>query len=535
MKLRLAIVIISILSIYSTSYSQDISISVDVTSNQKTISPYIYGCNNSTSQRPWEPVSAEQWQFLREVGVTILRENQGNNSSKYNWRDKLSSHPDWYNNVETHDWDYAALQIQKNLPSVQQMWALPMLGYVASDSSFNFDCKPFDGCTGTQQETNFCAEGDSTKYLKAWPVDSVVGILPHWINNLKINPKTMQYWNMDNEPELWCEKHDDIISKDFSAEDYVQRYVETAIKARAAFPNIKLVGPALSNEWGWYNWNKVKVVAEDGTKYTWIEYFIKRVSEEQIKAGVRLIDVFDIHFYPATEDVGLTLQTHRIWFDTTWVYPNGNGIKRLGPTDWNTDQASTEYIFKRSNDWFTQYMGKDHGVTMGVSEYGEIPHHKPNVAACWYASHLGTFANNNVELFCPWDWYEGMWEVMHLFTHYAGDVSVQSKSSQDSLVSAYASLTTKGDSLTIIIVNKDELKSHNIDLNIENILTQNGNVDVYTLSDLPQEETFISSTNNALKKSSITIVDNTIKTSLPKLSVTAIVVKATKFVPVSLE
>src|ERR1035437_5342677 len=191
------------------SHSQTIFIAVDVLKNQKLISPAIYGKNNSSSHDPSKPVTSAKWQLIRDAGVRLTRENEGNNLSKYNWRKKLSSHPEWYNNVEQHDWNYAAKEMQKNIAGVQQMWALPLLGFVANDSSYNFDCIPYDACKGLNNETNKCANGDASKYLIAWKPDSVVGILNYWLHDLKINKYLIRYWNMDNEPELWAEKHDD--------------------------------------------------------------------------------------------------------------------------------------------------------------------------------------------------------------------------------------------------------------------------------------------------------------------------------------
>jgi len=41
----------------------------------------------------------------------ITRETGGNNQTRYNWRKKLTVHPDWYNNVYQHDWDYSDLPL----------------------------------------------------------------------------------------------------------------------------------------------------------------------------------------------------------------------------------------------------------------------------------------------------------------------------------------------------------------------------------------------------------------------------------------
>ena len=105
------------LSLCINSYNQNaVTVTIDITQDQHVISPYIYGRNNSLSDSPGDPMTQAEWQMLRDAGVTIFRENGGNNSTKYNWRKKLSSHPDWYNNVYAHDWDFAEQSLQLNIP-----------------------------------------------------------------------------------------------------------------------------------------------------------------------------------------------------------------------------------------------------------------------------------------------------------------------------------------------------------------------------------------------------------------------------------
>ena len=252
---------------------------------------------------------------------------------------------------------------------------------------------------------------------------------------------------MDNEPECWNSTHDDVMPEAIPAEEYIKRYVAVATKARALFPDIKIVGPVFTNEWFWYNWQNGTVPDRQNPnkKYSWVEYFIKRIAEEQKRTGVRLLDVLDFHLYPSVNQNirrEVTLQLHRMFYDTTYDYPGANGCKVVNG-GWDNN-ITKEYIFKRSNDWLDKYMGAGHGVTMGMSEMGSL-YDEPNVIAVCYASLLGTFAENNVELFTPWDWYKGQWEVLHLFTRYTGSIAVSSTSSQNNLASAYSSLNAGKD------------------------------------------------------------------------------------------
>jgi hypothetical protein len=514
-------------------YAQDATITINTTENQKPISPYIYGRNNSFSDNPSNPTLEAAWQKYNDAGVRMYRENGGNNSTKYNWKLRLSSHPDWYNNVYTNNWDFKAQSILQNTQNTQAFFAFQLLGKVAKTDNDNFRDWDYNSSqwwegvnqnlagggqvnTSNTNKNKALVEGNIDLYLKDWSADSTVAIMDYWFNDLGYDKNRFIYWNMDNEPDVWNGTHDDVVKTNMPAEEYLQKYFAVAKAARAKYPNIKLVGPVFTNEWQWYNWNGDKVTGGDGKKYVWTEYFIKRVAEEQIASGVRLLDVLDFHFYAGSQNKpDLTLQLHRIWFDTQWDYADANGVKRTGTGDWDNN-ISKEYIMQRSRDWLTQYMGANHGVTFGVSEIGAIDEN-PNVVACWYASHLGTFANEGVELFTPWDWYKGQWEVLHLFSNYFGTTSVKSISSNESLISAYSALDADKDTLTVVLVNRDRNNAKTVKLNIPDFEHSKSNIKSYQLANLSVNETFVSKTNNALQKTTVSIASSL---SLPKLSVT---------------
>ena len=515
--------------VFFISAQAQVQITVNATREIREISPYIYGRNNNLSDDPKNPVTNQNWQLYRDAGLRFFRESGGNNSTKYNWRRKLSSHPDWYNNVYAHDWDYAAQSLQTNMPEAKGMWAFQLLGYAAKTNAFNFNDWGYNRSQWWEGvNNNWCGgggpatgNGDPNKYLEPWAADSTVAILTQWFNNLGFNKTQFQYWNMDNEPECWTSTHDDVMPKAIPAEDYIQRYVNVAVKARTLFPEIKIVGPVFTNEWQWYNWQNgtVQDPQNSSKRYSWVEYFIKRIAEEQQRTGLRLLDVLDFHFYPNVNR-DITLQLYRVFYDTTYNYPGANGCKVING-GWD-NSITKEYIFKRSNDWLNKYMGGNHGVNMGMTEMGNLYSQDANVVAVSYASLLGTFAENNVELFSPWDWKIGQWEVLHLFTHYTGTTSVQSVSSSNNMVSAYSSLNANKDMLSIVLVNRDITNSQTTGIKLENVTPTTENVSYYQLSNLPATETFISDVQNALRKESATINNRSITLTLPKLSVTVI-------------
>ncbi|WP_259016899.1 glycoside hydrolase family 44 protein [Emticicia fluvialis] len=530
MKRLLAVVI---LFIYQVALAQ-VSIRINPAKDLKPISPYLYGRNNSfASTNPNEQISAEDLIRLKEAGVQFFRESTGNNSTKYNWRRKLSSHPDWYNNVYVNNWDIAAKNLQKHVPYAQGMWAFQLIGRAAKTNAFNFNDWVYNQSAWWEGVTQNLAgngilsptgnkaktDGDPSLYLEKWPADSTIGILDHWFGNngLGLSKSKIIYWNMDNEPEIWSGTHDDVMPTQPLAEEFMQKYFAVAKKARAKFPEIKLVGPVTANEWQWYNWPAG--ISYEGRKFPWLEYFIKRVAEEQKASGVKLLDVLDIHFYPSTKIADEIVQLHRVFFDRNYAFPGANGVKNV-IGNWDNSQ-NKEYIFGRINDWLAQYMGANHGVTLGLTETG-IESENANVTAVWYASTIGEFMKNGVEILTPWQWKPGMWETLHLFSRFNKSFYINTEISNEVLVSAYPSINAAKDSMTVVLVNRSAANSQPATISFDNFIVSSTKAKAMSLKSLPVTETFFSHTKNALTESDIDVAGNTLALNLPPMSVTSI-------------
>jgi|WetSurMetagenome_2_1015567.scaffolds.fasta_scaffold00027_42 hypothetical protein len=520
----------AILVCYGSSAA--VNVTVNAQSGRLPISPYIYGKNNNFSDDPANPTSAANIALYKAAGLRMSRDNGGNNCTKYNWRKKLSSHPDWYNNVYAHDWGFASQNVQSRMPGVSLLWALQLLGKVARTDSANFDCWNYNQCQWTADVSkNWCGNGDITKYLVDWPADSDVGIFQNFFSpvssgGLGLDSTLLRYWNMDNEPEIWNSTHDDVVTAPITAEDYLARYFAVAKAARARFPGIKLVGPVFTNEWQWWAWNNTTISGRDGNvtrNFCWLEYFIKRVAEEQAASGVRLLDVLDFHFYPGTSNDHDITQLHRVWFDTTYNYPGANGCKLVSGS-WDNNQTR-EFVMERSRRWLAKYMGANNNVGFSVSEHGALTG-SANAIAVWYASALGTFADQGATIFTPWDWYAGQWEVMHLFTTAAKSTRVLSTSDLDTMVSAYSSINATGDSLTIILVNRFPSAAQTAQIAISGFTPQAATDSVFEISGLPATETF-TATSNALKHKSVAVSGTNLSMNLPAFSISAIVLKGT--------
>lgn len=533
------LLLLSILLLFHYSMlAQDVIIKVDARAKLFEVSPYIYGRNNNFSDQNATAASATEITRYKDAGLRFFRENSGNNATKYNWRKKLASHPDWYNNVYQHDWDKEAKFIQANFPDIQIMYAFQLLGKVAANNSHNFNDWDYNnsqwwegvnqnlaggGVVNTAGGTKALTEGNSDLYLMNWPADSTTEILNHWFGNngLGFKKENFQYWNMDNEPEIWSGTHDDVMLTQVAAAKFMDMYFDVALKAKQKYPAIKLCGPVMANEWQWYKYSD-QTLKIDGQYYCWLEYFIKKAADKEKETGVRMLDLLDIHWYPGESSNADVVQLHRVFYDDNFVYKSANGVKTING-GWDTSQQK-EYIFKRINNWLDKHFGINHGIGIGMTEFGSNSA-DPNANAVLYASILGTFGNNGVEIFSPWSWKIGMWEILHLYSRYAKTTSVKTESSLDAMVSGYTTINSNGDSLTLILVNRELNTSKNVSVDLTHFLIDDGTYSTLQLASLPSSETFKSNTSNALKTNAVTVSKNTFSTSLPPLSTTAVLLK----------
>lgn len=522
---KIILLLLCQIALYS-AFAQNVTVSINATQNKRLISPYIYG-RNQTFDKPA--------QFYKDAGLRFSRMNGGNNATGYNWRKKITVHPDWYNNVYGTDWDAYAQNIAANYTDMQGMFAFQLLGRVASNQINNFNDWAYNqsqywsgvgqnlaggGTPDPNGGSKALVEGNIDLFTQPWPADSSVAILNHWFgtNGLGLNSNRFLYWSMDNEVDIWDGTHDYAMPTLITASAFMDRYITLAKKAKALYPGIKLCGPVNTSEWHWYRWGNTGITI-NGRYYCWLEYFIKRLADEYRATGIKLVDVVDIHNYPYYTSNAEALQLHRTYYDTLYDYPGANGIKTING-GWDNSLAK-EYIFRRINNWLNEHFGANHGITAGLSEWSPGPN-EPNLASVIYASHLGTFADNGVELFSPWVWFTGMWETLHLFSRNARKYSVSSTSSNENTASAYSSVNENADSLTVMLVNRDMAASRTVTINLSNFTVANGNYQTLQLSSLPPTETFVSHTQNALKQNTVAVNSNSLTITVPALSTTAI-------------
>ena len=116
---------------------------------------------------------------------------------------------------------------------------------------------------------------------------------------------------LDNEPMLWPTTHRDVHPEPTSYDELVTRTIDYGTAIREADPDAVIAGPA---EWGWTGYlYSAKDIASGGTSarpdrrahgdMPLVAYYLKALAEHEKKTGVRVLDVFDLHSYPAADGV----------------------------------------------------------------------------------------------------------------------------------------------------------------------------------------------------------------------------------------
>ncbi len=502
-----------------------VAVRVDAAAGRRPISPYLYGRNMNLSGEK-EFMWKQEGALALEAGLRISRESDGNNGTKYNWRNDLSSHPDWYNNVYPQHREIRARAIQDRFPGVAGLFGLPVLGWVAKTDQFNANENKLDP-GHKDPHLNLCGGGVATLYLEPTTPRETVDGLDHWFKpgGLGLDPARFPFWHLDNEPECWRGTHHDISGTLMTGEEAVQKYVAVAREVRTRYPALKLMAPGFASEWFWWNWSDHNCVGG----MPWMQYFIKRMAEESKAYGKPLLDLVDIHTY--IDDNGpdeAVLMQHRTWYDPTYTSPSANGCKRFPDCGWHDDQK-VEMVLARIEGWLDQSFGPGHGIGIATTESGAHSDHAM-VRALWYASHLGTFADHGVQVFTPWFWSDELWEVLHLFSRYAGPVRVAAECAGEPMVSGYASVTEAGDRMTLILVNREADPAGRVaDVSVEHFAARDGKATTLTLAGLPEKpRTFASHARNALVHGTTAVRDGHARVALPPRSITALLLTASR-------
>jgi Glycoside hydrolase family 44 len=192
------------------------------------------------------------------------------------------------------------------------------------------------------------------------------------------------FFSLDNEPDIWHATHEEIRSKVNGRDDLtgydelVQLTIDYAGAIKDIVPNAQVFGPGMATWNGDVNLYHNHVPDPAGTQL-FLEYYLDQLRQAERVRGHRLVDVLDLHWYPAAgtmtgsidndyqtqtpEMVNARLQAPRSLWDPTynehsWVSKVRGGPIRLIPYLKEviaahypgTKLAITEYYYGRGGD-----------------------------------------------------------------------------------------------------------------------------------------------------------------------------------------
>ncbi|MCD7823697.1 MAG: glycoside hydrolase family 44 protein [Oscillospiraceae bacterium] len=443
--------------IYSDE-SYDMNIVIDFTEETKEISPYIYGVNQYGNE-----------ESLDAANFTAIRQG-GNRMTAYNWETNASNAgADWYHSSDSNlsDSDEPADCVRtlseeaKENGITYKLTTLQMAGYVAADKSGQVSVEN----TAPSERFNEVIFRSDGEFPDSPDLTDGVVYMDEYVNYIinmlgdSTSKTGIQGYSLDNEPALWAGTHSRIHPDPVTIEELCSKSAELAAIVKELDPNAEIFGPALYGYTAYDHladgddsteWEDLK--EENG--YNWfIDCYLDYMCQASEEAGVRLLDVLDIHYYSESAGVSAEdrLQSVRTLYEegfseNSWIGQWCMNNLPLLPTI----QASIDEYYPGTKLAISEYNFNGEDITGTIAE----------------AEALGCFADMGVYLATIWGGNEYQFAAIRLYTNYDGEDSsfggtlISTTTDDVSLSSAYAAETDDG-LITLMITNKDSSLNEN--------------------------------------------------------------------------
>jgi hypothetical protein len=472
-----------------------IALKVDVSAKRKAISPYIYGLNFAKEA------------FAEEIDLPVRRWG-GNHTSRYNWQNNWMNHgSDWFFHNNTHYDPYTSANQtadewidQNERTGTASLITVPMIGYTAKNGNPNscgFEVSKYGPQDDVDNESGYanCGNGLSggMPITGNDPLDTSFvtseSFASGWVNHLvathgPANAGGVQFYALDNEPELWSESHRDVHPTPQSYDELRDKSFTYAAAIKAADPAAQIFGYVAFGWSGyWYSKYDLEEAAQNGytsfpdyethgNQYQ-VEWYLQQMAAYEQTNGGRLLDYLDLHFYPQN-GVDLSLagdaakqalrlrSTRALWDptyrDESWIGADGQ------PEEWRYVR-----LIPRMRDWVEANYP---GTKLAITEYnwGGLEHINGALAQ---ADVLGVFGREGLDFAALWNYpatelgYDDFETLpgayaFRIYRNYDGqgskfgDVSVSATSTDQAQLAIYAAQRSTDSVLTLIIINKTD-------------------------------------------------------------------------------
>lgn len=461
-----------------------INISIDTSKDNIKISPYVYGNNYDFNEN--EGTIPE---------VATASRLGGNRFTGYNWENNASNAGNDWQHTSDNYLNVNKSYNEQNIPgkvvtdfqdealkngTTYSIATLQMAGYVAKDKNGSV----------SENETAPSKRWDEVKVRKGKDFSKTPDLTDNYVYmdefvNLLLSKygksdtaTGIKGYCLDNEPSLWASNHPRIHKDKVACEEIISKSTEYAKMVKDMDANAEVFGPVLYGMGAYLNlqdapdWNSVK------GNYKWFpDYYLDSMKEASEKDGRRLLDVFNVNYYPEATGGGIRvsenidtnvecnkarIQSPRTLWDSTYTEDSWIG-------KWAS--SYTPIIPKMKESINTYYPGTKFGIT--EYNFGGNNHISGGIAQ---VDALGIFGKNDLYFASYWP-FSGKSDytqaAFNLYKNYDGnkstygDIKVKAETSDIENSSVYAALDSKDNTkLHVIVINKNYDKPMTISFNI---------------------------------------------------------------------
>jgi glycosyl hydrolase family 44 len=537
-RIRLYTAILSLwLCLGPAAFAQNpgVTVSVDVTAGRHRIDPNIYG------------VAAASTADLNDLNVPLNRYG-GNNSTRYNWQQNADNRAnDWYYESIA---DASAVAGERGdtffstsrTANAQAMLTVPMIDWVAKvpanrNKLASFSIAKYGAQTGndwqwfadagngvltsgqdvTGNDPNDANVPSNSSFQQGW-IQHLVG---RWGTNANGG---VRYYILDNEPSIWHSTHRDVHPVGAMMAEIRDKMVDFAGKIKAVDPSALVVGP---EEWGWSGYFYSGYDQQYGSLHGWsslpdrqshsgadyLPWLLDSIRQSSAAAGVRLLDVFSVHYYPQggefSDDTSTAMQLRRNRSTRSLWDPN------YVDETWINDKVM---LIPRLRSWVNTYYP---GTSIAVTEYNWGAENHIN-GATTQADVLGIFGREGLDAAARWTTPASTtptYKAIKMYRNYDGnrsafgDTSVTATVPDPNSVAAFAAQRSTDGALTIMVVNKVLSGTTPATINVAHFADR-GTAQVWQLT----------SANAITRAADVTITASSVTLTLPAQSITLLVV-----------
>jgi fibronectin type 3 domain-containing protein len=489
-----------------------VQVIVDPLADRHPISPYVYG-------GAYPNAAAD----ITNTGTTVVRWG-GNATSTYNWQLHTdNADNDWYfedfNYTEIGDADSAQFINDVKTAGSSPLMTMVMLPWVAKSAEGNgnghwsFSVAKYGAQCATDPYNSDAGDGletDCATPLTANPNDAYVPLLDQpgtndpagsiyrnqWAAALATAfGSAPHFYDMDNEIDIWGSTHRDIHPNPSAYNELRDTFLTESRALKTWDPAAIRLGP-VSCCW-WFYWN-----GENGNDkgahagVDFLPWWLNEVYWNDQIAGTRSLEMFDIHAYPdapdnlssftLAEQQAAATRIYRDYWDPTYVSESSD-INQVWTTQLqpnktipfriprmrailNSIYPGTQISF---TEWSAAFAGEsDFSTALGDADaYGILGRERIDLASRWVAP-VSTNPN---------------YQALKLFRNYDGahstfqsiSVSATNNGNPD-LFSAYAAISSTGNQLTLLVLNKDPSNAAGVTFNLNSFNATS--LTAYTLS-----------------------------------------------------